>query len=122
MGSKPVKFTEEQEQKIVALHMSGQPISVSEIARRFGCSFTPIRRVLRKHDIPIRSCKRSTMYLSEDYREGYTNGWRAALSAMRPVRLSAAWQRVHGHWKRNLVEWQEPGHDDVPPPAFLVKG
>jgi len=90
MGTIQVKFTEAEEAEIEALYTSANRLSIIDIGSRFECSEGPIRRVLIARGVEIRGAgSRDSQSLesgiSQDYREGYTNGWRAALSAMRPV-------------------------------------
>ena len=50
----PLSFTPDEEREICALYTS-QRLTVADIARLKGCSNTPILRILRDKDVPMRA-------------------------------------------------------------------
>jgi len=61
--------------------------------------------------------------VSSDFREGFANGWAAALYTLRRLTRSnglwnTAWEKARRHWEEALVPWQGRGCDGIWPPEL----
>lgn len=61
--------------------------------------------------------------VSSDFKEGFTNGWMAALYTLRRLTRSdglwnTAWEKARRHWEEALVPWQGREHDGTWPPEL----
>lgn len=61
--------------------------------------------------------------VSSDFREGYANGWMAALHTLKRLTRNdglwgTAWEKARRHWEEALVPWQGRGYDGTWPPEL----
>lgn len=61
--------------------------------------------------------------VSSDFREGFANGWIAALYTLRKLTRSnglwgTAWEKARRHWEEALLPWQGRGYDSTWPPEL----
>lgn len=118
MGRKPREFTPKQISDMIALFNGGE--TTDGIGVVYGCSGGVIARILKIHLGDLRTARamakaRGSMAAEDlEYRDGFTAGYRAALTH---ANLHGA-EQAREHWNRYLLPWRETGFDDIPP-VFL---
>jgi len=129
-GGRGIQFTPKMECEAERLYVE-EDWTKRAIGKYFGCGHQKIARILAKRNVanrkpggrkitPLPSGDLIQFETAKAYRDGFTNGWGAALSKLRPPRYDRIWEAARRHLFV-LVRWSEQGVGEVPPVCLGMK-